>query len=736
VGVVWTLLLNGMLGLGAYWVARDGLRQPAGTARVLGAATLAWAWATLGMEVLGPLGWLSREPLALWAGAGLLAGLVVRLRRGPDLPANEQVPEPGRAWGWSATVAVGLVLATATVLGVWSLLGPVKVVSDGPIYHLYFACRWWKAGRLFLVPSPFGESAAPYFPAVGDLWFTWLLIGWGGDRLAKVGQVPFLPLMALASYAIARRLGVGRSAAVVATCWAVSCTPLMLFTFEPNVDTIFVAGYLIACAFFLRYALGDDGAGSLALGALAAGGAWGTKPTGIVFVPPLLALATLAVLARRARWRVRLAHLALLMALPLVMAGFWPGRNAWLTGNPLYPLEVSALGWTGWYGPDAMRRSRYYVPREDWRALIDILLAVLDPRQAPVWLAALAGAWAPGRGDRPLGRWVWACSALAVANVALYWLLIPYRTQQRFMFQALGLAAVPLGRLLDRGRVLRALAVALLAMHLITPQGWPWGKREDEIPWDQHPQIPNASPPLLPWSGVEPGVAVLWIVASIAVSWTWGRLVQRPSSGRAALAAGATAVLIGAAAVGTIPDLLVGRTERFFPPFPDYERGWLQLDSRAGPKGARIAYAGTNLPYYLMGRGLRNEVRYVNVDAHRGWMLHDYHREAVRRGHPHWPDPRPGWDRALPVFDAWLANLRAEGIQMLVVARANTNEGPRNVADAEGFPVERQWAEAHPEAFTPLYGEAQGDPAFRLYGVRRNPPPGSRTATEGASGRH
>src|SRR4051812_14424526 len=109
-----------MLGLGGYWVARDGLRQPAGLARGLGAATLAWAWATLGMEVLGCLGGLARGPLALWAAAGLLAGLAVRLRRGPDPAPPEPAPavEPGAAWGSAATLAVGLVLANATLLGV------------------------------------------------------------------------------------------------------------------------------------------------------------------------------------------------------------------------------------------------------------------------------------------------------------------------------------------------------------------------------------------------------------------------------------------------------------------------------------------------------------------------------------------------------------------------------------------------------------------------------------------
>ena len=58
----------------------------------------------------------------------------------------------------------------------------------------------WQAGRLFLVAAPFGENAATYFPANGDLLFTWLLASWGGDRLARVGQAPFLVLAAVAAY--------------------------------------------------------------------------------------------------------------------------------------------------------------------------------------------------------------------------------------------------------------------------------------------------------------------------------------------------------------------------------------------------------------------------------------------------------------------------------------------------------------------------------------------------------
>ena len=356
---------------------------------------------------------------------------------------------------------------------------PVKVVSDGPIYHLYFAARWWKAGRIFLIATPFGENAATYFPAVGDLWFTWLMVGWGGDRLARVGQAPFLMAAAMAAYAIARRLGADRSSAMVAACWFASTPPLLLFSFEPNVNSIFIAGYLLAAYFFLRYALGDDGLPSLILGGLAAGGALGTKAVGVVFVPILLLLGD--AVGRLAAGIVRSSGdgaWRMIVLTPLVMAGYWYGRNALLTGNPLYPLQVEAFGrvWlAGWYGPEAMRAERLLslVPR--------LAVAGRHPGRDPRPEAGCRSGWprsrGPGGGAGAIGDGrggSGVAPALAVANVALFWICIPYRTEQRFMLQAVGLAVVPLAMTLQRSRVLRWSAVVLLGLHLLSHETWPF----------------------------------------------------------------------------------------------------------------------------------------------------------------------------------------------------------------------------------------------------------------------
>ncbi len=209
---VWLgLLANGLLFSGAWWLAAYGFGQARVLDCVLASTTLAFTWCLLGLELLGSAGWLTIEPLAIWMGLLFVAGLAARWRWRALGPAAAGIATCGRAaepekLRCETLIAIALVLWVAAELAMQSLLLPVKVVSDGPIYHLYFAVQWWKAGRLFLVPAPFGESAATYFPANGDLWFTWLMAAWGGDRLARVGQAPFLLLAAMAVHRIARAL--------------------------------------------------------------------------------------------------------------------------------------------------------------------------------------------------------------------------------------------------------------------------------------------------------------------------------------------------------------------------------------------------------------------------------------------------------------------------------------------------------------------------------------------------
>ena len=302
---------------------------------------LAWAWATLGALVLGVSGHLARGPLLAWAAAGMALAGVVRLRMSepPDCPSP-----PGGPIDGAATLAIALAMWTFASVGFPGWLIPERALSDAPIYHLYFAAQWWKSGRLSIVPAPFGDVAVSYFPAGGEVLFAALMAIFDGDLLARTCPFFFLVLAAASVFAIARRLGVGTAAAIIATVLFVMPAPMFIYSFMANVDAPFVAGYLAAAHFFLEYARRRETArGTLAARRdHAAGGCWSTKPTGTVFVPPLLAVAAIAVVARGGPWRVRLGHLLLLATAPGLMAGYWFARNACDDRQPT--LSAPGLG--------------------------------------------------------------------------------------------------------------------------------------------------------------------------------------------------------------------------------------------------------------------------------------------------------------------------------------------------------------------------------------------------------
>ena len=68
--------------------------------------------------------------------------------------------------------------------------------------------------------------------------------------------------------ALAMRLEAVAASSIIAASWFLTASLLFFFTFEPNVDTIFAAAYLLSAYFFLRHDLGDDGEPSLALRSL------------------------------------------------------------------------------------------------------------------------------------------------------------------------------------------------------------------------------------------------------------------------------------------------------------------------------------------------------------------------------------------------------------------------------------------------------------------------------------
>ncbi len=113
------------------------------------------------------------------------------------------------------------------------------------------------------------------------------------------------------------------------------------------------------------------------------------------------------------------------------------------------------------------------------------------------------------------------------------------------------------------------------------------------------------------------------------------------------------------------------------------------------------------MPYPLTGPRLTNHVIYVNIDRHLEWRFHDYDRAARLRlnaapatalatssgvllaldpGGGRIDAVRPRYERMRGDRDAWLANLRATGVDHLFVSALSAYEIDYVWHNAGGFP--------------------------------------------------
>src|SRR5215470_325353 len=232
--------------------------------RVLATAIAGFALAVVSLEVLGGIGLVGRTSIALVCVLTGIVGLLWCVRASRTGDASDPVSDPHDvplATSWQSVaslVVLALVVWTALVHLLLGLVFPVEPVSDAPIYHLYFAMRWARSGSFELVPTPFGEEAATYFPANGDLWLTWL-VSTGAGPFVKTGQWPFLVLGAIALYGLARRAAAPWPAAVLPPALWVSVPIILMQSSFANVDLVWAAFYFSATYFLLQWLEVSDG---------------------------------------------------------------------------------------------------------------------------------------------------------------------------------------------------------------------------------------------------------------------------------------------------------------------------------------------------------------------------------------------------------------------------------------------------------------------------------------------
>jgi 4-amino-4-deoxy-L-arabinose transferase-like glycosyltransferase len=554
-------------------------------------------------------------------------------------------------------VAYLTALGAALLLRAWAGIHKTTFLYDTLAYHLHVPASWIAARRLEIVPAVFGDPSSAYAPSNLELWFAFLMAPLRSDYLAGSGQLPFAALAALAIVGAVREAG-GQRTAALAAALAFLLVPEIWQQARTAMTDLGMAALLLAALPFVFRLRRRASAGDLLTAAAALGLAVGTKYVAL----PLAAPFALALGLAAARGRARPRGMAATGLVLLATGGFWFLRNLVLAGNPFYP--VATLGLPGLYDRAAMRAWDYHLPVQDVAALGGMLVA------AGVGFGLVAMLVLIARRPRPE---IWILTAL----LAIFWFWVPYQ-ESRFLFAAFGVAAVAVGRASARptGELDWRVGALLLAGLVDSPTLERW---------------------LIVPAGLVGGGAAL----------AWHRVPERRR--RPLLIGGLTALLVG----GTLA-LVVG-FDHYRARDPGYTVGG-DLDAawvwfRANVRGARVAYAGTNLAFPLAGRDLANRVAYVNVAGAPDDRLHDFAARAPATGRAATPEPAPYRDGAS--FDVWLRNLRAPRAGVLFVAVLDEIVARNVTADGDGFPVERAWADAHPTLFHLRYAS----PAARVYEI-------------------
>jgi hypothetical protein len=388
--------------------------------------------------------------------------------------------------------------------------------------------------------------------------------------------------------------------------------------------------------------------------AAALGLALGSKHIALVFGLPFFVFAGLT--AGRGAAPIRPRQLVAAIAIIVATGGFWFVRNAVVTGNPLFPAAIAGLHLPAAYDTKALRSWMYHTPVGNVMALAVMLVS---PGVGFVTAMAVALARRPRRAE----------ALIAVTMIALFWLVIPWQGT-RFLLAVFGVVAI---------------AIARAATDPPAVLGWG----------------PLAAAVV---GGLIQGTTAERVALPVAALLGWfshglvTRLPRRIAFGVATSAALGLAILVLAG--------FSGDTARE-PPYRVPVWSWFRAHVRA----SRVAYAGDNLAFPLTGAGIGNRVRYVNVAGEAGDALHDFVRRAGV-GPASTPEPAFLY-RSGGSFDVWWRNLRAYGAEVLYVSKVRPIELLNMPVESDGFPVERRWADEHPERFSLAYDS----PKARVYRI-------------------
>ncbi|MFA6449021.1 MAG: hypothetical protein WCX65_06135 [bacterium] len=666
---------------------------------------IATAWVVFSSTVIGCLGLISLLNMLLADAAFFMTSVYLFLTRVPQPPKTDKPAAYETLNFQPLRMTIFLALAVAAAAWVWAWVSPPPP-WDAFVYHLSFPASWIKSGKIFLVTVPFGDQAGTYFPSNAELIYMRILLSLGQDFATNALQLIFLASACVAVYKLSRTCGAGKAESSAAACAAFFMPILFHQAVASEVDIIFSAFFVCSLYFLFRWAERPESRASLFFAFLALGLFAGTKSIALVFMLFIAAPTFVYFLISKREWSAFLWG----PGVCVIFGGFWHIRNLIVTGNPVFPLTISAFGKVILHG--AYTR---------WT----MLQSLFHTNSGLEWLGVLREDW-----GTPLLALCCACTILAIlwprrdfrakCLAAFPWLVaaicffaIPYNREVRFTFSAFLIACASIawvGSRLSRKNSMLFLSLlpVIFIVNIVATSNYPDGAFYIQLQKHILNLIKQSNPV---YRAMAPGALLMGIAAigaatAFFMSFARGRLI---SGGRPILI---TCGVIAAAGVFAIAGRYPSYQYAYYSSFP-MGRSWSAL-RQLRPEPARVAYTGTDLNFGLTGPRLKNSVYYVPVTRWHETAFHECAARLMKSNQYSVPDTdRIDFCRRDPDYVTWIERLIDSHTDLLYVTVLHQNDLPHLAHDPEGFPIERQWADAHTDQFRLIYS----NPQVRIYDV-------------------
>jgi len=370
-GLVWMLLANAGVLLGA---RRLTTRFATGHSATDAALFFLFRLMLISAAVLAAGALHVLHPWVLGLAGGVAAGALIAAGA-----HREFLPW----WKVANVPAVYLLAALAArlLLHAW-FLSPF--LGDVTSYHLPKVAEWVVHGTIF---TDLGPDRRSWFPAGLELVDTWWVVFLRHDVLIEMAGIEFLALGAASTVALASRLGLAPSAALLAGAVYATVPAMMIQSVFAINDAAVAALVVMAAALIV-------GKVHPALILATAGVGLGVKPTFAFAAPGMIVLWLWLRKAgsaeppsprpSRAVWAVA--------ALALLIGSVWYGRNAVLFGNPLYPAGTAALQ----FGEKSLLHRVGPSPENLAKNLSDLDGRILDRRRGAGGMLEYIAGWGTG----------------------------------------------------------------------------------------------------------------------------------------------------------------------------------------------------------------------------------------------------------------------------------------------------------------------------------------------------